>query len=1258
MADPSISGERTAAASGTNTEPMFALAAEFEQSAEEETREMDISSLRTRGAVSNSPFLAMMKNKEGLVGRGPAVNDTPHGPTSVNLAKRQEGKDRNRDHTANLNISPNSGSMSGQHRSLPAEENENLTNGSSTGCSTSPAEAAAEPHVNRDTSTGQIVQPTQPVVPPEQGHSLAPSDSTSKATETNTDQHAADNLNNHPCDSGSISFKQNPFLLADRAGKSNTLPSKIKGSLQAQLARQFNAPNGTVSNESNESLTSLPKLAMAWSQKRSLPSMDMWKSTDASNHVIPKGPVADTRSGKSKLDTSTTNSDKCKGEDKAEILNQNATVKQIGEQKSEGISMKFHGFWPIRKGSPDKRKSQSGQVTSSKCEVGGKTPSGSTLTETGQTPASTGNGVPAYTVEDKVPDITENSSSERFGQRLSATSPEGLKVNPANTIPTIEREQDIVESIPVASTATAICGHMLGAAKVDPLPSNAVELPLESGTEQNLANESSITKDNNDQCLDQHSAAPLHSAHITPTEPVLQVPEPDTSNTEHVSTKVDEKEEPKIVLGSKPPTTTEEEEPRIPSSAANNMKNRIKRIWSPTKLQIPSVSLGSFFEDSDWLSSFMGSHSKSSKTSTVEDSAQAQSTASLESVAVDVATAAEVETHEKGAKVKTKGSPRTGSSPCRRDSLGQLTVFTHRDSEDSTLSLVDSIDEGFEEDIEYATLAPPAKLPREDSLASIVDDIIGSKMKTVKKHNGKRKTVRFGRAWKGELETKRILYSTSEMLIPASEWPKGRTGILYLKICRMQDMVFNTDHDIDVTINIRQQKAEREYELETDATLRSGENHVILDFECEIPLLPKHSLSFVFYFKSRLNADDLSVTAPSTNRHHARLDSQPQRKSKRLTKLFRGRKQGDMTLPKTRPPISTHHSTSEVLDANSNRNLPVSTSRSSSLSSFTHQFSADTPAPHKAGDTWNFLPGSLLVAETELSESDWGNLLEEATGKIRERVFDAHVLQWRGALVHGDLVGKIACRMGYLPFMNDVELSLLPQTWDEYDLSVRVQEWNDALSMEGHLWQLGGDVQKKYRRRYYRLIGAKLHVYQPAASPTIIHTPWDTHDLHHETHLPPPLTQTHEAHLFTIELKNIETWHSYTRNAHCRTASTTSSWSVSMAERQDNDAEDDLDDLPDPSAAFILSFKDGREMVFGVDPEEVNVYQKEADIFAKLTGIDPRETGLMGEWRAVDLTDMWKQALNEVLNGVKYEIPVWTDALKRWREEHQASALQ
>ncbi|TPX71127.1 hypothetical protein SpCBS45565_g01243 [Spizellomyces sp. 'palustris'] len=1251
MAGSSISGERTAAASGTNTETMLALAAESEQSAEEETRELDISSLRTRGAVSNSPFLTMMKNKEGVVGRRPAVNDSAQDSTSVNVVERQEGKDkRNCDHTANLNISPKSGSMSGQRRTLPAEENKSITNGSSADCSTPHALAAAEPHVGQDASTGQIVQPKHPAVPREQEHSLAPSHSTSNATATNPDQHAADNSNSHACDSGCISFKQNPFLLADRAGKSNTLPSRIKGSLQAQLARQFNAQNGTVSNES---LTSLPELAMTWSQKRSLPSMDIWKSTDASNHAIPKGLVADTRSGKSELDTQTTNSDKCSGQVKAEILSQNTTVKQTAEQKSEGISVKFHGFWPIRKGSPDKRKSQSGPVASSKCEVGGKTPSGSTSTETGQTPASTGNGAPEYAMEDDVPDITENTPSERFGQRLSATSPEGLKLNTAETLPTSEREQEIVEPIPVAFTASATCGHMIGAAEVDPSPSNAVELSLEVGTQQNLENESSITKDN-DQCLDQHSAVPLRSAHINPTDPVSKVSEPDNPNTEHVSTQVEDKEEPRISLRSKLPTTTEEEEPRTPSSA-NNIKNRIKRIWSPTKLQIPSMSLGSLFEDSDWLSSFMGSHSKSSKTSTGEESAQAQSTASLEFVAVDVATAAEVETHEIGAQVKAKGSSRTFSPPCRRDSLGQLTVFTHRGSEDSTLSLVDSIDEGFEEDIEYATLAPPAKLPREDSLASIVDDIIGSKMKTVKKHNRKRKTVRFGRAWKGELETKRIVYGTSEMPIPASEWPKGRTGILYLKIHRMQDMVFNTDHDIDVTINIRQQKAEREYELETDAMLRSGENHVNLEFECEIPLLPKHSLSFVFYFKSRLNADDFSVTAPSTSRHHPRLDLQPQRKSKRLSNLFRGRKQGDMTLPKTRPPISTHHSTSEVLDTNSSRNLPVSTSRSSSLSSFTHQFSADAVAPHKAGDAWDFLPGSLLVAETELSESEWGNLLEEATGRITERVFDAHVLQWRGALVHGDLVGKIACRMGYLPFMNDVELSLLPQTWDEYDLSVRVQEWNDALSMEGHLWQLGGDVQKKYRRRYYRLIGAKLYVYQPAASPTIVHTSWDTHDLHHETHLPPPLTQTHEAHLFTIELKNIETWHSYTRNAHCRTASTTSSWSVSMAERQDNEGENDLEDLPDPSAAFILSFKDGREMVFGVGPEEVNVYQKEADRLAKLTGTDPRETGLMGEWRTMDLTDMWKQALNEVLNGVKYEIPVWTDPLRRWREEQSGA---
>ncbi|KAI8824136.1 uncharacterized protein EV422DRAFT_519015 [Fimicolochytrium jonesii] len=415
-----------------------------------------------------------------------------------------------------------------------------------------------------------------------------------------------------------------------------------------------------------------------------------------------------------------------------------------------------------------------------------------------------------------------------------------------------------------------------------------------------------------------------------------------------------------------------------------------------------------------------------------------------------------------------------------------------------------------------------------------------------------------------------------------------------------------------------------------------------------MPLLPTHPVSLVFYFKALSNplsqgsaytTSTPSASASATNllAPIAKFATAPRRNS--LMSFFRGgRSSSDET----------------VVDSNN--------------SSFSKPLPAlPSGSPRRSTSGPDFMTSNLLVAEAEPTQSEWAEILQSATGTLIAPELELRTLEWKGGMVHGECVGKISCLIGFLPFMEEkVPRSFFPTTYAEYQMAVRITDWNQALSMEGHLWQLGGDVRKHYRRRYYRLTGAELHVYEAAPLPFVTGISWDESDFDPKTELPAPLEQSHGKHLLTIELAHCENWYAFSPiGQRYRTSSggPTNASDDGSEPSQSDAAFNERDKLPDQRAAFVLLFKDGREIIFGIDPDEVERYQQESNKMLRSSETIRRECDGDGtqpalvEWQSSDIADMWKQALNEVLNGVKYETPLWWDALRASKGERKSEQL-
>ncbi|KAI8915324.1 hypothetical protein DFJ77DRAFT_462194 [Powellomyces hirtus] len=734
----------------------------------------------------------------------------------------------------------------------------------------------------------------------------------------------------------------------------------------------------------------------------------------------------------------------------------------------------------------------------------------------------------------------------------------------------------------------------------------------------------------------------------------------------------------------------------LTSRVPNSTKIAMRRVWSPSRLQVPQFSAGSIFDDPDWMQAFMPTQLSSPPPAPSTDptdslrrlapmpsapppqpppqpqpqpQAQPQPQPQAPSKSQPQPRShpslpAQPDRPPRGGDTRQAGPAH--ATPRRRDSLGQ----TFESDTASLVSLADSLDEGFADDPAYyvqpsahTATTTTTHLAREASLGSLVDDIMGRGSERRRKCAGK--NVRFGRAWNGELESRKLLFTVPEGCKTDHE---GRIGVLYLQLNSLENVQLQRTRATEVTINIRQQKAERMYEWEVTRVLPVGKTQIDLDFDCEIPLLPTHPISLVFYFKS-VGEDrapsppyvfplpsPTTTTTPSGPPGGAAQASHPlrpahQRKNS-LISFFRSKKSDE----------NNSSSSSSSVSAS----LPGSKRNSFAATGEAGLAAAAAVCPR------------LVVAESDPhTPESWAQLLCDATGKLADHVFVARLLEWKNALVHGAAVASVACRIGFLPFMDDrIHRTFWPKRVQDYAMGVRVAEWNEALSMEGYLWQLGGDVRTTFQRRYYKLHGSSLSVYGASPDPRVTDVPWEEYDFDPDTQLPLPLEQSHDAHkIVTIELAHLESWCSYekprvrsgsvvipgsttTTTTSDSDASAASSSSSSLASSSSSSC-NERTTLPTPSAAFVLLFKDGREIILGVDPAEVVRYQVESDRFSA-AGETSESTSSLGthasklqltlmQWRPLDIADMWKQAFNEVLNGVKYDVPVWAEPLREWR---------
>ncbi|KAI9014898.1 hypothetical protein BC832DRAFT_176143 [Gaertneriomyces semiglobifer] len=202
---------------------------------------------------------------------------------------------------------------------------------------------------------------------------------------------------------------------------------------------------------------------------------------------------------------------------------------------------------------------------------------------------------------------------------------------------------------------------------------------------------------------------------------------------------------------------------------------------------------------------------------------------------------------------------------------------------------------------------------------------------------------------------------------------------------------------------------------------------------------------------------------------------------------------------------------------------------------------------------------------------------------------------------------------------------VLPVSFAQYALGIQVLEWHQIPSMEGHLFL--HRRRRAPRKYYFRLEGTKLHMFKPLKRPSAREITWgDGIFVSSQCEaLPPPPRWTHGEKVGCFELSGLERWSSW--NGISESSSDTE------PEESDVSNEDDREVAPPPtpSTTLHLHFRDARRITLTIPASEPGLY----------VALHQKVYGRPTDWSATDCADMWKQALNEVMNGVKYVVPGW-----------------
>ncbi|KAJ3295684.1 Bud site selection protein bud4 [Borealophlyctis nickersoniae] len=568
---------------------------------------------------------------------------------------------------------------------------------------------------------------------------------------------------------------------------------------------------------------------------------------------------------------------------------------------------------------------------------------------------------------------------------------------------------------------------------------------------------------------------------------------------------------------------------------------------------IPRIEIGSLFDDSDWFGSIIASDSSSA--------APAASRQDAEALKEDVAensnqSAADENNPLEGSKKKEERSdsavvldiaPPTKEQenpvnqdppplPAKTSSTTVIRAQSRPDNRDDGDSLASEL-----------LVSRAAKQSRNISLtSSIVEDIIGvagklrfGKGKSGQKDGGmskmKKKTVRFGRAWKGELETRHVVAEDNDF---RSVKPEAG-GLLVMRISQLYDSKVIVDADTSVDLVLAQ--GETQYPCGRHA-VPPNQSSVQLDVDCAIFLQPSTPIDITLIFRQPKSlatsppspAKRPSSSSPSHTPLKSRLMSAPARMLGSLTRKRGAHMAAIMAIAEEEEWETSGPAVPSPSDAE--------------------------PGVLKRGERWELKPGSMLIAQGRIQEADsWAR---EATASIIGRACEMKVTNVsEGSRVNCEL-GKISCQAMYVPSTPDADQSLLPHTLEECEQAVHAREWNETLWKVGYLWQEGGDL-KDWRRRYFRFVGGKMHAY------------------HGET----------REHRITIDLSGLEQVHASELHRSISRASSYSSFPSSprsLSPSRPSQPSDERASVVRPpedpeECEFALEFKDGRGIAFRVE---------------------------------------------------------------------------
>ncbi|KAI9203580.1 uncharacterized protein BJ171DRAFT_599825 [Polychytrium aggregatum] len=285
----------------------------------------------------------------------------------------------------------------------------------------------------------------------------------------------------------------------------------------------------------------------------------------------------------------------------------------------------------------------------------------------------------------------------------------------------------------------------------------------------------------------------------------------------------------------------------------------------------------------------------------------------------------------------------------------------------------------------------------------------------------RKKSVRFGAAWKGELEQTKFVAAQAPVVDAAS----GHVGTLYLKVCKIQELSCRTKANMTVNVSVTHgcnffdSNSLRLSDQESDR-----DDEVEISYDYRIPLAPDQDLTIDIELQEQQPPQRLNdVSPPPTIGARGFLSLNTLMDTFKLKSLKSKASSGSLSTlsrPKPKGPISAH-----------------ATIRPGALRRV-----ASEAMGNVAAHTWDLL-------EVRHPHSD-----ETMTRSTRT-------------------IGRVICSVFFIPHFSGLDLCTLPESFAECEEVLAIRHWSRKVQQSGYMEQQGGDL-KFWRKRYFQLQGSKL----------------------------------------------------------------------------------------------------------------------------------------------------------------------------------------